>query len=115
MSLGASEIAAVVEELAPLARSRVDAVRVHAERALTLELFGPAGAATLLVSAEADLTRLHVVERRLKAPRSPFAFQVLLRRELTATRLSRIEARAGDRVVELGFVRDQARGGVRPI
>ncbi len=113
MSLGTSEIAAVVEELAPLARSRVDAVRVHTERALTLDLFGPAGAATLLVSAEPDLTRLHVVERRPKAPSSPFAFQVLLRRELTGAQLSRIEARAGDRVVELDFVRDRASGELR--
>jgi predicted ribosome quality control (RQC) complex YloA/Tae2 family protein len=91
----------------------VDVVRVHAERALTLELFGPAGAATLLVSAQPDLTRLHVVERRPPGPSSPFVFQVLLRRALTGAQLSRIEARAGDRVVELAFVRGAGSGGLR--
>ncbi len=118
MSLGASEIAAVVAELAPLARSRVDAVRVHSERALTLELFGPAGAVRLLLSAEPDLTRIHAVERR--PPRrggkpSPSAFQALLRRELEGARLSRIEALAGDRVVELSFLRDGGAAGAREL
>jgi len=101
VSLTAAEIDAVVRELAPLAGSRVDDVRVHAERALTLELFGPAGAARLLVSAEPDVTRLHAA--RLRAPRPPFAsaFQQLLRRELVGARLVAIEPLPGDRVVAL--------------
>ena len=70
MSLTADEIDAVVRELAPLAGARVDEVRVHAERALTLELFGPAGAARLLVSAEPDVTRLHAARARPPRPRA---------------------------------------------
>jgi predicted ribosome quality control (RQC) complex YloA/Tae2 family protein len=81
----------------------VDAVRVHAERALTLELFGRAGGTTLLLSAEADLTRLHAVERRPPQPPAPLALQTLLRRELEGTRLAALSARAGERVVEIGF------------
>ncbi len=90
-------------ELRPLAGSRVDAVRVHAERALTLELFGRAGPVTLLLSAEADLTRLHLVRRRPPSPSPPLPLQALLRRELEGARLAGVVARPGDRVVELSF------------
>ena len=104
MSLHAREIDAVVRELAPLAGSRVDGVRVHAERALTLELFGRAGAARLLLSAEADLTRLHAASARppREGEEAP-AFQQLLRRELEGARLLALEPLPGDRVVALRF------------
>lgn len=104
MSLTAAEIDAVVRELAPLAGSRVEAVRPHAERALVLELFGRAGAVRLLVSAEADLTRLHVVAARprpLAAAGTPF--HQLARSELEGARLAAVEAVPGDRVVALRF------------
>ena len=105
MSLSAREIEAVVAELAPLAGARVDAVRVHAERALTLELHGRAGAATLLVSAEPDVTRLHAATRRPPQPDAPFALQGLLRNELVGARLAGIRSVPGDRVVALRFER----------
>jgi predicted ribosome quality control (RQC) complex YloA/Tae2 family protein len=105
MSLRASEIALVVSELAPLAGARVDAVRVHAGRALTLELLARGGPATLLVSAEADLARIHVATRRPLAPREPPPFQAVLRRELAGARLVAVEAVPGDRIVTLRFER----------
>jgi predicted ribosome quality control (RQC) complex YloA/Tae2 family protein len=105
MSLSAGEIAAVVEELQPLAGARLSDVRVHAPRALSLELRGPAGPAELLLSAEADLTRLHAVAARPPRPETPFAFQGLLRRELSGARLRSLEALPGERVVELRFER----------
>jgi predicted ribosome quality control (RQC) complex YloA/Tae2 family protein len=111
MSLSASEIRAIVEELAPLAGARVDAVRVHSERALTLELFGRAGAARLLLSAEADLTRLHVAAARPAAPDAPLPFQAALRRDLEGARLAALELVPGDRVVALAF--ETARGPLR--
>jgi predicted ribosome quality control (RQC) complex YloA/Tae2 family protein len=111
MSLHASEIAAIVEELQPLVGARVDAVRVHAERALTLELFGRSGATTLLLSAETDLTRLHAVQRRPPQPPAPLALQALLRRELEGARLASLSAAAGERVVELQF--DAPAGALR--
>lgn len=111
MSLTAAEIEAIVRELAPLAGSRVDGVRVHAPRALTLDLSGRAGAVRLLVSAEADLTRLHAATARAPRAGSPSAFQQLLRRELTGARLAAVEALAGDRVVALRF--DTPRGELR--
>jgi predicted ribosome quality control (RQC) complex YloA/Tae2 family protein len=115
VSLTAEEIEAVVAELQPLAGSRVDDVRVHGERALSLELFGPAGAARLLLSAEADVTRVHAARERPARP-SPEAgpapgFQQLLRRELGGARLAALTAASGDRVVELRF--DGPRGALR--
>jgi predicted ribosome quality control (RQC) complex YloA/Tae2 family protein len=107
MSLHAAEIAAIVAELQPLAGANVEAVRAAGERALVLELFGRAGAARLLLSAEADLTRVHAVERRLPAPASVPGFVQLLRRELDGARLASIAALPADRVVELAFERAQ--------
>ncbi len=105
MSLTAREIAAVVAELAPLAGAHVEAVRVHAERALTLSLSGRAGEVLLLVSAEPDVTRLHAATRRPRQPDAPFALQALLRRELEGARLTALETLPGDRVVALAFER----------
>src|SRR5512133_654909 len=103
MSLGAREIEAVVRELQPLVGSRVDAVRLHAERALTLELHGAAGTILLLVSAEPDATRLHVAARRPPQPESPFAAQAILRKTLEGARLVALVVLAGDRVVAGDF------------
>ncbi len=105
MSLAASEIAAVVAELQPLAGARVDAIRVHSERTITLDLFGRCGHATLLLSAEADVTRIHAVRRRPATPSSPLPFQGVLRRELEGATLVRLVASPGDRVVELELAR----------
>ena len=105
MSLSASEVEAVAAELRPLLGARVEAVRVHAERALTLELSGRGQSALLLLSAEADATRLHVATVRPPQPESPFGWQALLRRELEGARLEALEHRPGDRVVVLRFVR----------
>jgi predicted ribosome quality control (RQC) complex YloA/Tae2 family protein len=105
VSLRSSEIAAVAAELASLAGARVDGVRVHSERLLTLELRGAPGEATLLLSAEPDLARVHAASWRPPSPPEPLAFQGLLRRELAGARLSGIQALAGDRVVELRFER----------
>lgn len=110
MSLTASEIAAVVAELQPLAGSRVTAVRAHAERALTLELHGRTGEVLLLLSAEPDRSRLHAAARRPAQPESPFPFQAVLRREVEGARLAGIAAREGERVVCLRL--ERSRGAV---
>jgi predicted ribosome quality control (RQC) complex YloA/Tae2 family protein len=105
VSLTAREIAAVVAELAPLVGARVTAAWAHAERAATLELYGPAGEALLLLSAEPDATRLHVARGRPPQPASPFPFQVVLRREVVGARLAGLSVAAGDRVVTLRLER----------
>jgi predicted ribosome quality control (RQC) complex YloA/Tae2 family protein len=105
LSLRASEIAAVVAELAPLVGARLESARAHAERLVTLELRGAAGPVTLLVSAEPDLTRIHAARWRPPAAEEPPPFQVALRRWLGGARLAALQARPGDRVVELRFER----------
>jgi predicted ribosome quality control (RQC) complex YloA/Tae2 family protein len=105
MSLRANEIAAVVAELAPLAGARVNAVRVHGGRALTLDLLARGGPTALLLSAEADLARIHAATRRPPAPRTSLPLQAVLRRELLGARLAAVEAVPGDRVVTLRFER----------
>jgi predicted ribosome quality control (RQC) complex YloA/Tae2 family protein len=105
LSLSASEIAAVVAELQPLCGARITAAWVHAERALTLELHGRAGEVLLLLSAEADRSRLHAASRRPPQPESPFAFQAVLRREVEGARLAALERLPGDRVVALRLER----------
>jgi predicted ribosome quality control (RQC) complex YloA/Tae2 family protein len=105
MSLRSSEIAAVADELASLAGARIDSVRVHGERLLTLELRGAGGETTLLLSAEPELARIHAASWRPPPSPEPLAFQVVLRRELAGARLAAVEAAAGDRVVRLRFER----------
>lgn len=111
MSLTAREIEAVLGELAPLCGARVDAVRCHAERALTLSLHGRGAEALLLLSAETDATRLHALCRRPPQPEHPYAWQALLRRELEGARLAAVTRGEGDRVVSLAF--ERAAGPVR--
>jgi predicted ribosome quality control (RQC) complex YloA/Tae2 family protein len=105
MSLTAREVKAVVEELQPLLGARLETVRVHAERALTLALQARGREALLLLSAEADATRLHAAEVRPPQPETPYGWQALLRRELEGARLAALECRPGDRVVLLRFER----------
>ncbi len=105
MSLTAVELELVVGELQALRGARVDAVRVHAERALTLELHGRSEAALLLLCAEPEVTRLHVSTVRPVQPASPFAWQAPLRQALEGSRLEALELQAGDRVVTLRFER----------
>jgi predicted ribosome quality control (RQC) complex YloA/Tae2 family protein len=112
VSLTAREIDEVVLELAPaVAGARIDAVRVHAERALTLALHGRAGEVLLLLSAEPDVTRLHAATVRPAQPESPFGFQMVLRREIEGARVAALTSFPGDRVVEL--VLDRPRGRAR--
>ncbi|HET8542104.1 MAG TPA: NFACT RNA binding domain-containing protein [Anaeromyxobacter sp.] len=103
MSLNATEIEAVVAELAPLAGARVDAVRAPSERAVALDLFGREGPARIFLSAEADLTRVHAAAERPTRGGPPGRFEQLLRAELGGARLAAIETLPGDRVVALRF------------
>jgi predicted ribosome quality control (RQC) complex YloA/Tae2 family protein len=105
MSLTAVELELVAAELQALRGARVDAVRVHAERALTLELHGRGGDALLLLSAEPEVTRLHLASTRPAQPERPFAWQAPLRQALEGARLEAITLQPGDRVVTLRFER----------
>jgi len=105
MSLTALELELVAAELQALRGAHVDAVRVHSERALTLELHGRGVSTLLLLCAEPEVTRLHVASSRPAQPDAPFAWQAPLRQALEGARLEALELRPGDRVVVLRFER----------
>jgi len=105
MSLTAVELEQVVAELQVLLGARVDAVRVHAELALTLELHGRSESALLLLSAEPELTRLHLATSRPPQPETPHGWQAPLRQALEGARLEALTLQPGDRVVTLRFAR----------
>jgi len=114
MSLSASQIAALVAELQPLVGARLLGLRLHAERTLWLELAGRGGPALLLVSAEPEVTRLHLAATRPPGPEAPLPLQALLRRQLAGARLAALTARADDRVVELRWERPATPEGPQP-
>ncbi|MGI5863100.1 MAG: Rqc2 family fibronectin-binding protein [Myxococcales bacterium] len=103
MSLTSREIALVVDELQPLVGAFVQKVYVPEPRVVLLDLRQPGESHLLLVCAETSRTRLHVASARPPSPQTPFAFQGLLRAELTGKALERIEAFEGERAVRLGF------------
>ncbi len=105
MSLTAVELELVVTELQVLIGARVDAVRVHAEQALTLELHGRGGSTLLLLSAEPERMRLHAATARPPQPGTPHGWQAPLRQALEGARLETLTLAAGDRVVTLRFWR----------
>jgi predicted ribosome quality control (RQC) complex YloA/Tae2 family protein len=105
MSLSAVELERVVAELQVLLGARVDAVRVHAEQALTLELHGRSGSALLLLSAEAERMRLHLASTRPPQPETPHGWQAPLRQALEGARLEALTLHADDRLVTLRFMR----------
>ncbi len=103
MSLTSREIALVVDELQPLVGAFVQKVYLPEPRTVIFDLRQPGKSRLLLVCAETGRTRLHISSDRPPSPQTPFAFQGLLRAELTGKALERIEAFEGERAVRLGF------------
>ncbi|HCF60059.1 MAG TPA: hypothetical protein DFS52_18955, partial [Myxococcales bacterium] len=103
VSLTSREIALVVDELQPLVGAFVQKVYLPEPRTVIFDLRQPGKSRLLLVCAETGRTRLHISSDRPPSPQTPFAFQGLLRAELTGKALERIEAFEGERAVRLGF------------
>lgn len=103
MSLSATEIEAVVSELAPLEGGRVQKIWVPEPRVVVLDIRAGGASHLLLVSALPDETRIHRASQRPPSPKTPFAFQGLLRAHLDPARLVSLRAVPGDRVVRLEF------------
>lgn len=103
MSLSATEIEGVVSELAPLQGGRLQKIWVPEPRVVVLEIRALGASHLLLLSAVPDETRIHRASRRPPSPKTPYAFQGLLRAHLDPARLSSIRALAGDRIVRLEF------------
>lgn len=103
MSLSATEIEAVVAELAPLSGGRIQKIWVPEPRVLVFEIRAAGSSHLLLLSAVPDETRVHRASHRPPSPKSPYAFQGLLRAHLDPARLASIRAVTGDRIVRLDF------------
>ncbi len=108
MSLTRAEIAAVVRELAPLVGGAVQAIHAPAPRTLVLRVRVPGQTYRLLLSAEADLCRLHLVDRRPAG--APAPFQAGCRAELEGAWLGGLSVAGDNRVVTLTF---EGRAGPR--
>ncbi len=103
MSLTAREIAELAAELQPLVGAIVQRAFAPEPRVALLEVRKPGESLLLLVCAEPGRTRLHVASERPPSPPTPFAFQGLLRAELTGLALESLEALPGERAVLLHF------------
>lgn len=112
MSLGAAEIAHVVEllraDLCPGdehdgARARHARAVADEPDAIVLELRTPGRNHALLISATSGATRLHRVKTAPTQPSSPPTFVMLLRKWVVGCRLEGISSPPEDRIVRLHF------------
>ncbi|MBI5502156.1 MAG: DUF814 domain-containing protein [Deltaproteobacteria bacterium] len=106
MSLSASEIALVVEDLRGRAvPAFLQRVRSIAEEGLLLELRVPGADRLLLVSLEPTASRILLVEPGTTTARTPEGFARTLHQTLAGSKLTGLAHDAGDRAVRLEFGR----------
>ncbi len=82
---------------------RVDRVQQPSRDEIVLLLRGKGSAFKLLVCVRADSPRLHFTSHTLQNPASPPMFCMLLRKHLTAAKITNIRQRELDRVVFVDF------------
>ena len=102
MGLSATDIAAVVEEIAPAIETGwIQRVFQPAPRAITLEIRTPGQTVSLFMSADPETARLHLLTQRLPNPPSPPAFCQFLRAHIQGARIDGLKQVQGDRIVRL--------------
>lgn len=102
MALSVSEIAAVVKELTPaLNGGWIQKVFQPAPRTVTLEVRTPGRTLSLLLSAEPETARVHLVEQRYPNPPAPPSFCQFLRAHIQGAHLDGVEQLQDDRIVRL--------------
>lgn len=102
MALSRVEIASIVEEIRPaLVGGWIQKIHQPAPRTITLEIRAAGHTVTLLLSADPDTARLHVLTRRYPNPPSPPAFCQFLRAHVQGARIEAVEQAPGDRIVRL--------------
>lgn len=104
MSLSAEEIRDVVAELQPFVGGTVQKIWAPTSRTVVMELRVPGATHQLLISAEADETRIHRTESRPSSPPAPLPIQNLLRAHVLPSRISSLEVVPGERIVNIGLV-----------
>ena len=109
MALSVLELAAVVGEVAPaLNGGWIQKVFQPTPRAITLEIRAPGQTLTLLLSADPETARVHLLEQRYPNPATPPPFCQFLRAHIQGAHIDGLEQVHNDRIVRL---RMTARGG----
>ena len=108
MTLSLPELRRVVAELRDaLDGALIQQVRQPDPSVLLLELRAPGHSHVLLACIEPRRARVHLTERRFKAPARPFAFVMKLRKELAGGRVSAVRHIHSDRVVAIDVRRGE--------
>lgn len=102
MSLPATEIGSIVQELAPaLAEGWIQKIFQPLPDAVLFEVRVPGHTRRLLCSVHDETARLHFVRRSLANPPTPPSFCQLLRARIQGARIDGIRHVTGDRIVRL--------------
>ncbi|MBM4125377.1 MAG: fibronectin-binding domain-containing protein [Nitrospira sp.] len=102
MSLSASEIAAVVREIElALRQGWIQKIFQPTPRALVLEIRAPGRTFALLLSADPETARLHLLSHKPLNPATPPSFCQFLRARIQGARIDGLEQVPGDRIVRL--------------
>src|SRR5438445_5998839 len=104
MALSGTEISSVLQEIAPaILGGTVQKIFQPAEAMITLEIHKRRRTVLLLLSADPDFGRIHLLGRRPLNPPTPPDFCQFLRAHLEGGRLVGIVQWRGDRIVRLAI------------
>lgn len=105
MSLSATEIGSIVQELAPaLAEGWIQKISQPLPDCLVLEVRVPGHTRRLLCSVHDSTARLHLVQSGLPNPPSPPVFCQLLRARIQGAHIESLQHVPGDRIVRLNLI-----------
>jgi predicted ribosome quality control (RQC) complex YloA/Tae2 family protein len=104
VALTVTEIALVVEEVAPvLAGGWIQKIYQPTDRTLVLEIRAPGRTHRLLISCHPETARLHLTTVAFQNPPTPPPFCQFLRAHLQGARIDRVEQIQGDRIVQFAL------------
>ena len=104
MALSRAEIASVVDEIRQaIVGGWIQKVHQPGPRTITLEIRAGGHTVALLLSADPDTARLHLLSRRYLNPPSPPSFCQFLRAHVQSARIDAVEQAAGERIIRLAL------------
>ncbi|MGQ0695622.1 MAG: Rqc2 family fibronectin-binding protein [Nitrospiraceae bacterium] len=104
MALSKTDIAQVLEELAPVLRGGwIQKIQQPTAHTLVLDVRVPGKTHRLLISCQPETSRLYLASRPLLNPPTPPAFCQFLRAHFRGARIDDIHQVANDRIVEISF------------